>query len=793
MNGFKFLFGFLLIACLLACEDTGTNQNGGDEEAQTCTTDTECSGISGAWCSPSSGTCISACTSSADCLDDKICDRTTRQCLECLYDSHCEGYCDLDTNTCQPPCTSEDDCDTGEYCVSGRCQTEPAPVDGDDDGDIEPEEGFVAECPLDLDGKCEPGCTTCDSKFVSTTCRESGEGFDQKTCQADEFCHPETGECGPLLCEGGTSECLEDRAAIKTCYLDGTDYDIEECPANWACADAVCYVPACEQEREPLAFNFELNSEIAAPDRYCSTSVNLGNAVLRTDNKYDTGLSFNGLEQRAYILDNFGSYSRTLSLAVNIKPEWDAPDSGKEILLTKGDAPDFQLSIEQGKVVFRLGDALGDQQFIQGEQTLARDKWTHVAIIFDNGNLTLYIDGEKDGDTKEVMAFLQESEAPIVLGGSLDDENALQYPFKGMLDNLYLSPNGLDENDLAYLAGAEHLCVPLESYEIRELACENLCNRQLMMIPAISDWTVTDISLLPKQSFLLDPGGCPDNGTTSICYSPAGKLGETCGPDCLVSSALRYSLVLRYSVIDYPGRYAGKRGVYSYDKPGTIQFAFNDSAGGYSESFIGAIVERGYCPTNRCPENMVPIPGHRVCIDRYEASCNDATFRENPCLDGEEEYENEAAQSLPGKIPWYDLTPDDAAAACERAEKRLCTLEEWVAACEGDPATDFPYGDTEMDNICNDGRYSLNDPAKLMPTGYLNQCISQNGVYDLSGNVAEFTSTIQGVSGHATMGGTYSDYQSRCQNQTQTFDRSEKFGFRCCADTVFPPETLQAD
>ena len=580
---------------------------------------------------------------------------------------------------------------------------------------------------------------------------------------------------------------------MKICHLDGTEFTIEECPENWKCADAACYVPACEEERNARAFNFELNSEIATPDRFCNTSINLGSAVWRTDNVYDTGLSFNGIEQRSYILDGYGSYSRTLSLAMNVKPEWDAPDSGKEILLSKGSLPDFQLSLENSRIVFRMADAAGDQQFIQGERQLARDSWTHVAVVLHNGELTLYIDGAKDGQTKEITTFLQESDTPIILGGTLDDENVLQYPFKGMIDNLYFSPENLDEDDRAYLANAEHICVPLEDYEIRELACENLCERRLVMVPTISDWTTPGISLLPDQSLILDPGGCPDNGTTTQCYSPAGKAGETCGAGCRVPNALKYSLVVRYSISDVtPGYYAGKRDVYSYHKPANLEFAFNDPAGGYSESRIGAVVEQGFCPTNRCPENMVPVPGHRVCIDRYEASCSSADFRKNPCLHGEEEYENEAARSVAGRIPWYDLTPEDAAAACERAEKRLCTRDEWTAACEGDPATEFPYGDGELEDTCNDGRYSLNDPKKLMPTGLLNRCISQNGVYDLSGNLAEFTSTLQGISGHATMGGNYgNEYQTRCQNNVATYDRNDKYGFRCCVDTEFPPETLE--
>src|SRR5690606_3001589 len=39
--------------------------------------------------------------------------------------------------------------------------------------------------------------------------------------------------------------------------------------------------------------------------------------------------------------------------------------------------------------------------------------------------------------------------------------------------------------------------------------------------------------------------------------------------------------------------------------------------------------------------------------------------------------------------------------ACRNADKRLCTEEEWVAACRGEQDRQFPYGDEYRHGVCN--------------------------------------------------------------------------------------------
>jgi hypothetical protein len=136
-------------------------------------------------------------------------------------------------------------------------------------------------------------------------------------------------------------------------------------------------------------------------------------------------------------------------------------------------------------------------------------------------------------------------------------------------------------------------------------------------------------------------------------------------------------------------------------------------------------------------ENMVPIytkgkiDRTKTCIDIFE-------------------YPNRACE-LP--IVW--VPPVHAAMLCDLQGKRLCTQEEWVLACAGDPlgeaASRHAYGG-ELDlSICNtqkSAKESACDATSARsawkscathtePSGAFPGCRSRFGVFDMHGNVAE--------------------------------------------------------
>lgn len=160
------------------------------------------------------------------------------------------------------------------------------------------------------------------------------------------------------------------------------------------------------------------------------------------------------------------------------------------------------------------------------------------------------------------------------------------------------------------------------------------------------------------------------------------------------------------------------------------------------------------------------------------------------------------AVAIAGVLPAM-VSFDEAKAACEAAGKRLCSEEEWVSACAGQPAVDdntngwfnddaiegnmYPYGAFYDPSACHDSA----DKAKAFPvkTGEKSACKTPSGVFDLSGNIGEWVTTRSGKPG--LMGGPASGGSGNtCNRRSSTFGtgyRNQTTGFRCCADSAVPP------
>ncbi len=193
----------------------------------------------------------------------------------------------------------------------------------------------------------------------------------------------------------------------------------------------------------------------------------------------------------------------------------------------------------------------------------------------------------------------------------------------------------------------------------------------------------------------------------------------------------------------------------------------------------------------------------KVCIDalqftnaRYAAflRANGGECDGVSCLDPEEEGARVVKREKDGARQWtvkpgYENHPvvtvtwQGAKAACERIGRRLCTVAEWRAACEGPNRSRFPYGNEFDPKACNgfeSGR------LKTVPVGSLEDCVGAlDGLYDMSGNVWEWSATCTPRK-CVVFGGSYRSYNeySRC-DVTDGFTPSlgERFtGFRCCAD-----------
>jgi hypothetical protein len=194
------------------------------------------------------------------------------------------------------------------------------------------------------------------------------------------------------------------------------------------------------------------------------------------------------------------------------------------------------------------------------------------------------------------------------------------------------------------------------------------------------------------------------------------------------------------------------------------------------------------------------LVGH-VCVDRWEAYLVDRSPYEVP--------EDGVAASAEGAVPQGYIGGDVAAAACQAAGKRLCTLDEWMTACSGTEGRTWPYGDTYDPDACNtsyDGGHPvcdyfddcenvwdmdhMNDPGINQQEGTEDAaganpgCVTPEGVFDLHGNLHEWVDEPDGT----FKGGFYADASINGEGCSYTTTAHElsyhdySTGFRCCAD-----------
>ncbi len=171
----------------------------------------------------------------------------------------------------------------------------------------------------------------------------------------------------------------------------------------------------------------------------------------------------------------------------------------------------------------------------------------------------------------------------------------------------------------------------------------------------------------------------------------------------------------------------------------------------------------GSIPTDegRQPDELafvsVNVPG--FCIDRYE-------------------YPNKK-----GAIPKSSVTFTEAERLCAEQGKRLCSEEEWEKACKGISMVKYPYDNHFDPSACN-AESNTGEEKSVAPSGKYSKCKSTYGVYDMSGNLAEWIYMKGGKKG--VKGGYVNrpDWAVRCASRKveSPTKKSPFYGFRCCAD-----------
>ncbi|MCB9528950.1 MAG: SUMF1/EgtB/PvdO family nonheme iron enzyme [bacterium] len=199
--------------------------------------------------------------------------------------------------------------------------------------------------------------------------------------------------------------------------------------------------------------------------------------------------------------------------------------------------------------------------------------------------------------------------------------------------------------------------------------------------------------------------------------------------------------------------------------------------------------------------------GRRYHIFTYEASHpladGDAAFpcarSQGPTLEAFD-VETEAC-SVAGVRPWHSVTWSDARDACRAIGWQLCTGDELMRACGGSRSWRYPYGDAFETGRCNVREAFLPAGAEFAteaPTGQFPNCVSEDGIFDLTGNLWEWTGdggsfndpdarVYQGA-GWRTVAERHRDTDLVCDAQSALTGfsapsfASNTVGFRCCRD-----------
>ncbi len=137
----------------------------------------------------------------------------------CSSDVHCElqgMVCDKKTRECVE-CNTDQDCPLPEFCLEHVC----------------------------VPDVCLPGDTRCDAPTVVAVCKANGSGWFESPCSDGTFCHE--GKCVPLNCEPGALQC--DGAQVVRCDKHGIDWVLaEDCAAkDMVCKNAKCVPKGCKK------------------------------------------------------------------------------------------------------------------------------------------------------------------------------------------------------------------------------------------------------------------------------------------------------------------------------------------------------------------------------------------------------------------------------------------------------------------------------------------------------------------------------------------------------------------
>jgi hypothetical protein len=191
----------------------------------------------------------------------------------------------------------------------------------------------------------------------------------------------------------------------------------------------------------------------------------------------------------------------------------------------------------------------------------------------------------------------------------------------------------------------------------------------------------------------------------------------------------------------------------------TLFFRAQDSCGNRMEEREEYYEIQAKETSRFCPGDMeyVKVGETRFCIDHYEWP-----NRKNAA-------------------PLSFVSIYNAMDSCAGARKHLCTSDEWTLACTGPYGWKYPYGAAYEPHAC------VSHDTTARPSGSRPECRGYFEVYDMAGNLAEWTDTRSNRNSqfYNVKGGFWeSGPHTGCFDVRYSYypqNRHNPVGFRCCA------------
>jgi formylglycine-generating enzyme required for sulfatase activity len=197
-----------------------------------------------------------------------------------------------------------------------------------------------------------------------------------------------------------------------------------------------------------------------------------------------------------------------------------------------------------------------------------------------------------------------------------------------------------------------------------------------------------------------------------------------------------------------------------------------------------------YRKPGTCPKGMILIKAGEFVMgsdpndpDRKKNEvANKKVMVEEFCID-KYEYPNKQGSTPFRKAEWFAAKEE-----CKAQGKRLCTEAEWEKACKGTKGFKYTYGNQVDTKKCNTASKEGGKLVKgrIAKSGSFKDCVNDYGIYDMSGNMWEWTADYYDpvIRTFVIRGGSFNngDEKARCaaRRSAMPFAGRKDTGFRCC-------------